>query len=341
MAVKCPKKMNRWTHLGRLLQFFKDHRRKIVAYADMHRPEQTPTSAWWVITFAVSPAINAINVTFIILQNRSLLIAQQEQHIHTLIGLLVAMFCVEIIHENDNDAQYMSIGSMRILVDAIVEHIRDQGLFAIAYYNDLDADDKNDIICTVATYAISLVTGLMGVKVERDSNNMCLESDAPPVLLAQLIAIRHSKFVNEVLVPYRDHISAFWSLEDVDQTKADHRNLLNLYASDQILRVAIDRHTIETSFDDAWDCASGWVRSFMIVLWRPGNHVRQHDVSRKRFLYFEVGDGREPYLLDAPVARGCVSSQAAGAHGDVVRMHPPVHAIRHTPYTAIQAPTSD
>ncbi len=150
MAVKCPKKTNRWTHLGRLLQFFKDHRRRIVAYAKTHRPEQTPTSAWWVITFAVSPAINAINVTFVILQNRSLLITQQEQHIHTLISSLVAMFCVEIVQENDDDAQYVSVGSMRILVDANVEHIRDQGSFMIACYND--------IIRTVAMYAISLVT---------------------------------------------------------------------------------------------------------------------------------------------------------------------------------------
>jgi hypothetical protein len=157
----------------------------------------------------VSPAINAINVMFIILQNRSLLIVQQEQHIHTLIGSLVAMFCVEIIQENDDDAQYVSVGSMRILVDTIIEHIRDQGSFAIAYYNDLDADDKNDIIRTIATYAISLVTGLMGVKAERDGNNMHLESNAPPVLPAQLITIRHDKFVSEVLEPYRDHISAF------------------------------------------------------------------------------------------------------------------------------------
>jgi hypothetical protein len=38
-----------------------------------------------------------------------------------------------------------------------------------------------------------------------------------------------------------------------------------MYASDQILRVAIDRHTIETSFDDAWDCAPvrfGHLQSF-------------------------------------------------------------------------------
>jgi len=44
---------------------------------------------------------------------------------------------------------------------------------------------------------------------------------------------------------------------DVNQTEADHRDLLNLYASYQILRVTINRHTIETSFDDAWDYAPG------------------------------------------------------------------------------------
>jgi hypothetical protein len=110
-----------------------------------------------------------------------------------------------------------------------------------------------------------LVTGLLGVKAKRDDNNMRLENDAPPVLPTQLITIHHGKFVSEMLEPYRDHISAFWSFEDVDQMEADHRDLLNLYASNQILRVAIDRHTIETSFDYAWDYASsrfGHLRSF-------------------------------------------------------------------------------
>jgi hypothetical protein len=119
------------------------------------------------------------------------------------------MFCVKIVQENDDDTQFVSVRSMRILVDTIVEHIRDQGSFVIACYNDMDADNKNDIIRTVVTYAILLVTSLMGVKVKHDGNNMRLESDVPPMLPAQLIAIRHDKFVSEVLEPYRDHISAF------------------------------------------------------------------------------------------------------------------------------------
>ncbi|CAM6011125.1 unnamed protein product [Sphagnum balticum] len=92
------------------------------------------------------------------------------------------MFCIKIVQENDNNAQYVSVGSMRILVDGIVEHIHDQGSFTIACYNDLDADDKNDIIRTVTTYAMSFVIGLMGIKAEREGNNMRVENNALPVL---------------------------------------------------------------------------------------------------------------------------------------------------------------
>jgi hypothetical protein len=36
---------------------------------------------WWVITYLVSLAIDLINITFALLQNRSLLFAQWDAHI--------------------------------------------------------------------------------------------------------------------------------------------------------------------------------------------------------------------------------------------------------------------
>jgi hypothetical protein len=133
------------------------------------------------------------------------------------------MFYIGIIQEND-DAQYMSVKSMFIVVDAIVEHIR--LLQRPGRRRQERHHSHSHDVCDLVSHR------LMGVKAERDGNNMCLESDAPLVLPAQLIAIRHGKFVSEVLEPYCDHISAFWSLNDVDQTEADHRDLLNFYASD-------------------------------------------------------------------------------------------------------------
>jgi hypothetical protein len=127
MGAKCPKKTNRWTHLGRLLTFFKKNRRKLVEFTTTNRPEQTLTSAWWITTFTVSPAIDVVNFTSVILQSQSLLISKQAEHIHALIVTLTTMFGVEMEEDAvDDDIAYESFASLRIPVDAIVLHIKDQ-----------------------------------------------------------------------------------------------------------------------------------------------------------------------------------------------------------------------
>jgi hypothetical protein len=37
-----------------------------------------PSDLWWIITYAVAPAIDSINITLVQLQAKLLLIAQQE-----------------------------------------------------------------------------------------------------------------------------------------------------------------------------------------------------------------------------------------------------------------------
>jgi hypothetical protein len=60
-----------------------------------------------------------------------------------------------------------------------------------------------------------------------------------------------------VLDPYREHLSCFWPAEAIDQVEADHRQLVQAYATDPVLRSAIDLHDSSTSFDVAWDVAPG------------------------------------------------------------------------------------
>ncbi|CAK9194973.1 unnamed protein product [Sphagnum troendelagicum] len=64
MGVKCPKKTNRWVHLGRVLNFYKQYRRLIIAHTLEKHPEKLPSDMWWVITYAVAPAVDEINITF-------------------------------------------------------------------------------------------------------------------------------------------------------------------------------------------------------------------------------------------------------------------------------------
>ncbi|RQM26346.1 hypothetical protein B5M09_013686, partial [Aphanomyces astaci] len=97
MGVKCPRKTNRWVHLGNVLKFLKENRRRLMTYIEEDRPDMLPTDAWWTVTYAIAPGIDAINIAFALLQNRSLLMAQQESHIMALVATISTMFDLELI----------------------------------------------------------------------------------------------------------------------------------------------------------------------------------------------------------------------------------------------------
>ncbi len=55
----------------------------------------------------------------------------------------------------------------------------------------------------IATYAIALVASLQAVKAKRDGNNRASNKDTSPVLLADLVKLRHGVFLKDVLDPFR------------------------------------------------------------------------------------------------------------------------------------------
>ncbi|ETV75062.1 hypothetical protein H257_10661 [Aphanomyces astaci] len=69
-GAKCPKKTNCWTHLGYLLTLLKTCRRKVMEYTIASRPAQAPAIMWWVIAYVMSPAVDAINITFVMFKRR-------------------------------------------------------------------------------------------------------------------------------------------------------------------------------------------------------------------------------------------------------------------------------
>jgi len=134
--------------------------------------------------------------------------------VNVLIGTLTTMFCIEVIDsdqsdDDDGEIEYMLIESMRIDVAGIENHICDQGLAVGKFFNALNVVDQNAVIKEITSYAIMLVTGLTGVKAERDENNQPLDHDAPPVMPQQLVTLRPAKFIQEVLNKYRDHLQKF------------------------------------------------------------------------------------------------------------------------------------
>ncbi len=143
---------------------------------------------------------------------------------------------------------------MQIDVAGIENHIRDQGSAAGKFFDALNATDQNAVIKEITSYAIMLITSLTGVKAECDENNQPLDHDAPPVMPQQLVTLCPAKFIQEVLDKYRDHFQKFLTSDEFEEIEADHRDLMKMYHDDENMRNVIDKHDINTLFNDAWDC---------------------------------------------------------------------------------------
>ena len=144
-----------------MLTFFITYRRRLVNYAADHQKFVPPSPFWWIMTYAASLAVSGVNKTIVVLQDKALLIAQQDEHIVNLIGSLVAMFSIDST-DGPMDGYFVN-GGMRIAYADIVAHIEDQGSWPKQLLAALSDDEKLDVVHEVATYAMNLVLGLQSV----------------------------------------------------------------------------------------------------------------------------------------------------------------------------------
>ena len=134
MGVKCPKKTISWVHFEKVLIFLKENRRRLMTFTEENHAGMVPTDSWWTVTYAIAPAINAINITFALMQNRSLLLAQQGDHIMVLVATIKTMFEIKLIDQDDADAvdddEFVRFKTMRVRTDHLVTLIEDEGSMA-------------------------------------------------------------------------------------------------------------------------------------------------------------------------------------------------------------------
>jgi hypothetical protein len=167
---------------------------------------------------------------------------------------LVAKF--GIVHPGDaadDGNEFETFEQWRIERAELVLYVKDQGSFPKSCYEHLEAPAQKEVMSQFAQYAMFIVTGLGNIRAERDENNELLKQDAPPVMPNQIIKLRHGDFIEQVLDPYRDHLSKFWSEESIDQVEEGHRYLFKMNNEDAVLHVALDKHDVQTIFNDAWD----------------------------------------------------------------------------------------
>ncbi|CAK9232031.1 unnamed protein product [Sphagnum troendelagicum] len=69
-----------------------------------------------------------------------------------------------------------------------------------------------------------------------------------------LVKMRPSVFINEVVDRYRRHLAKYWSADLIDKAENKHRELLAVYAHEPNVKAAPDKHDKKTFFNEAWDC---------------------------------------------------------------------------------------
>jgi hypothetical protein len=136
-------------------------------------------------------------------------------------------------------------------------HIRDQGSWARDLYNELSDIEKQQRLQEINIFSLSIVVDGLQIQVEHDSNNNARELEAPPMMPADLVKMRPSVFISEVVDQYHGHLAKHWSADLIDKAESEHCELLVVYVREPDVKATLDKHDKKTFFNEAWDCLKG------------------------------------------------------------------------------------
>jgi len=319
MGETSPKKTNRWLALGSVLKFCIIRAPRIVMFLDEHR-EQVGNAAppilmpsLWLLTYAFAPVIAIIIEIVVKLQARDLVICQQHQVLVLLANDIRDMFKVRHIDDEADGtfddlpiANYMCRDDSFVLLVTLRKYVDDLGTCVQAHLLVIDANEKMIILQTIARFAIDLSDSIAKVEAERDPTNNAAIDLAPPVMPMDLVKMRSSTFISEVIEPRKAQLQATaWTDDQINAIKNYHRELLTTYRRENGISSIVDQHDHTMSFNEAWDSLDGtWfdqLRRFCAELATifPNSTLIESDFS---ILKWELEEFRKS-LLDLSLER--------------------------------------
>ena len=257
MGSKCPKDITRWIAFGNLVRWLLEHRRRLLAHFDEKNPLQAPSSRWWLIAGAISPLLDRIATTFTVIQSPVMVLSQQRQEVKNLFDDIQAILQIcPSPHELDQTT-IVEDDNWYVTKDAIIALILDQGSWARDLFYDTREDEQDHVLQEVGNFALHLVSAGLQIQAERDSENNPRELEAPYVMPHELVKLRHSAFVGDVVDTYRNHLAKHWTINMIEAAEKDHRELLAAHAREPDVKAALESHNEKTFFNEAWDCLNG------------------------------------------------------------------------------------
>ena len=92
MKSTCPKLANCWVVMGNVCMWLLERRVRFFQYLKEEKPLQTPPNRWWVVIAGINALTVQVNIIFIKLQAKDLLLSQQS----TELTHLASLICIQV-----------------------------------------------------------------------------------------------------------------------------------------------------------------------------------------------------------------------------------------------------
>jgi hypothetical protein len=193
---------------------------------------------------------------FTILQARNMVISQQRHEMEALVGKICsgigARSSLDGSLEGVDPDTIVSNGDWWMAHDSICDHKHDQGSWVRDMFEGLDDPAKSKVVREIGFFAFTIIVEGSVVQAERDGNNNPLDTEAPPVMPADVCKLPTRTFVKDVLDRFRGHIKKHWSEENIDTIEDDNKELVHAAKKNDAIKKILEGHDEKIFFNDAW-----------------------------------------------------------------------------------------
>ena len=115
---------------------------------------------------------------------------------------------------------------------------------------------KNDqawILKEVALFGLELMNGVMCVQAKHYYNNLAADDIAPQVMPHELVNLKPSDFIDNVLEKYWAQLVKSWPIEEIDCIEKGHQAFYYVYQHEPHTQTIIDNQNHNTFFNEGWD----------------------------------------------------------------------------------------
>jgi len=131
------------------------------------------------------------------------------------------MFKVRHIENEEDSAfddllitDYVRRDDSFVLLTTLREYVDDLGTRVQAHWLLIDTNERTITLRTIARFVIDISDGIAKVEAERDPTNNAAINLAPPVMSMDLIKMRSSTFISEVIEPRMAQLQATTWIDD-------------------------------------------------------------------------------------------------------------------------------